>query len=147
MRPERAPSECENPNIFTSIYENAISPRLPNAGSLTDRVMTHTTGARPFFETVSRELCENERITAESGERALSFIARSATTGVTVAGTGALVGFGLVAGSPLVALGAGIVGLAVLPPLADRLATGVASLFADITTQIGSVLTGSSKSM
>lgn len=101
MRPERNTSQCENPNVFTSIYENSISPRLPREGSLADRVMTHTTGARPFFETVSRELCENQRMSAESSDKALSFIARSAATGITVTGTAALVGLGLVVGSPL----------------------------------------------
>ena len=140
MRPERNTSQCDNPNVFTSIYENSISPRLPKAGSLVDRVMTYTTGTRPFFETVSRELCENQRISAESGDKALSFMARSAATGVTVTGTAALVGLGLVVGSPMIAVGAGIAGLAVLPPLADRVVRGAASLFGEITTTIGAYM-------
>jgi hypothetical protein len=107
---------------------------------LADQVMTYITGARPFFETVSRELCDNQRVSRESGDKALSFIARSAATGITVTGTGALVGLGLVVGSPLIAAGAGLVGLAVLPPLADRVVHGAASLFGEITTTIGSYL-------
>jgi len=142
MRPERNSSQCGNPNLFTSIYENSISPRLPKPGSIADRIMTHTTAARPFFETVSRDLCETERMTEESGERALSFMARSAATGMTVVGTGALVGFGLVAGSPLLAVGAGVAGLALLPPLADRVARGTASFLGEITTQLGSYIRG-----
>ncbi len=140
MRPERGTSHCDNPNLFTTIYETSISTRLPRQDSIPDRLMTHTTGARPFFETVSRELCDDERITSESGERALSFMARSATTGATIVGTGALVGFGLVAGSPLLALGAGLAGLAVLPPLADHLAHSAASLVSEITSQIGAYI-------
>lgn len=81
-------------------------------------------------------------MTEESGERALSFMARSAATGMTVVGTGALVGFGLVAGSPLLAIGAGVAGLAVLPPLADRVARGTASFLGEITTQLGSYIRG-----
>ena len=137
MRPERNASQCENPNVFTSIYENSISPRFPREGSVADRIMTHTTGARPFFETVSRELCENQRMSAESGDKALSFMARSAATGITVTGTAALVGLGLGVGSPLVAAGAGLAGLALLPPLADRVVHGAASLFGEITTTLG----------
>lgn len=140
MRPERNSSQCDNPNLYTSIYENSISPRLPKAGSIADKLMTYTTAARPFFETVSRELCENERVTTESGQRALSFMARSAATGMTIIGTGALVGFGLVAGSPLLAFGAGAAGLAALPPLADRVASGTASFFGEIASRIGSYM-------
>lgn len=137
MRPERGSSECENPNLFTSIYENSIEPRLPRAGSISDRVMTYTTGTRPFFETVSRDLCESSRVSPESGERALSFMARSAATGITLAGTAGLIGFGLVAGSPLLAVGAGVAGLAVLPPLADRFAHGTATFLAELASGIG----------
>jgi len=81
-------------------------------------------------------------MTTQSGEKALSFMARSAATGMTVVGTGALVGFGLVAGSPLLAVGAGVAGLAVLPPLADRVVRGTVSFLGEITSQIGSYFRG-----
>jgi hypothetical protein len=142
MRPEKNSFQCENQNIFTSIYESSIAPRLPRGGSIADRIMTHTTAARPFFETVSRDLCENNRVSPESGERALSFMARSAATGITVAGTAGLVGFGLVAGSPLLAVGAGVAGLAFLPPLADSFVHGTATFLGEVTSRIGGYLRG-----
>lgn len=136
MRSEKTPTPCENPNVFTDMYENVIAPRLPDKGSLADRALTHTTGARPFFETVSEQLCEDGRIGDASARGALGFIARSATTGAVLTGTASLAALGLVVGSPVAAIGAGLLGLVILPPLAERAVHGLTRLGGDLLGQV-----------
>jgi hypothetical protein len=132
MRPDGSALYCANPNIFTDIYEGAVEPRLPKAGSITDQVLEHTTAIRPFLQTVSDELCENGQIGEASARGSLSFMTRAATSAAVVAGTTSLIAFGVVAGSPVAALGLGAAGLAILPPLAERAGAGMAALAGEI---------------
>jgi hypothetical protein len=132
MRPDPNTPYCENANLFTDIYENAVQPRLPAQGSLANVALEHTTGINSFFQSVSGELCEKGRIGQESAESSLRFMARSAASGAVVVGTTSLVALGVVAGSPIAAIGLGVAGLAVLPPLAERAAFGIASFAGDV---------------
>jgi len=136
MRPEEVSIPCDNRNLFTDIYDHVIAPRLPDKGSIVDRALTHTTGIRPFFETVSGQLCESGRIGDPSAKRALGFIARSTTTGVVIAGTASLAALGLVVGSPVAAIGAGVAGLAILPPLAERVVQEAARIGGELLRQV-----------
>ena len=72
----------------------------------------------------------------ESAESSLRFMARAAASGAVVVGTTSLAALGIVAGSPIAALGLGIVGLAVLPPIAERAAFGIASFAGDILERV-----------
>ena len=71
-------------------------------------------------------------MSTESGKKAIGFITRSATSAVVIGGTATLVGLGLVIGSPVLAVGAGIAALAVLPPLVEKATFGVASFASDL---------------
>jgi hypothetical protein len=132
MRTDYKSYQCENPNIFSDVVAPAVERRIPSKGSLAGRILDHTTGVGNFFRTVSSDLCDDGRMGAESGRSALRFVTRSATSAVVIGGTASLVGLGLVVGSPFVAAGAGLVGLAALPPLAERAALGVASFGSEI---------------
>jgi hypothetical protein len=127
MRPDVTTAYCANENLFSQLYEESLKPRLPAEGSLADRVLKHTTGVQPFLQTVSSELCDNGRVTQESGRRSLSFMARSAATGVVITGTTSLAALGVVIGSPVAAVGLGVAGLVALPPIAERAAFGLVS--------------------
>lgn len=132
MRPDPNSAYCENPNIFTDIYENAVQPRLPSPESVAGTVLDYTTGVNSFFQNVSGELCDTGTMGKESAESSLRFMARSAASGAVVVGTTSLVALGVVAGSPIAALGLGLAGLAVLPPLVERAAFGIASFAGDV---------------
>lgn len=68
----------------------------------------------------------------ESTKSATSFITRSATSATVVGGTLGMAATGLVLGSPLGAVVAGGIGLAVLPYVADRAVFGVADFFGEL---------------
>lgn len=127
MRPEYNDQYCENPNYFSDVLAPAVTEKLPRPTSIPGRVLDHISGIRPFFETVSRDLCDDGRMSGESGRSAAGFISRSATSAAVITGTASLAALGLVVGTPALAIGAGIVGLAVLPPLAERAVFGAAS--------------------
>lgn len=127
MRPEYNDQYCENPNYFSNVLAPTVDEKLPRPNSIPARVLDHISGVRPFLQTVSRDLCDDGRMSGESGKSALSFISRSATSAAVISATASLAALGLVIGTPALAIGAGIVGLAVLPPLAERAALGVAS--------------------
>ena len=110
----------------------AVEKRLPSQGSLCARTLDHLTGVGPFVQTVSRDLCHDGRMGLESTKSATSFITRSATSATVVGGTLGMAATGLVLGSPLGAVVAGGIGLAVLPYVADRAVFGVADFFGEL---------------
>lgn len=132
MRPELNTPSCDNPSYFSDVLTPAVEERLPIKGSFVGRVIDHTTGIRPFVETVSLDLCDDGRMSVESGKRAIGFITRSATSAVVIGGTATLAGLGLVVGSPVLAVGAGIAALAVLPPLVEKATFGVGRFASDL---------------
>lgn len=126
MRSELERPICENPSYFSEVLAPAVEERLPRRGTLAAKVIDHTTAVRPFFDTVSEELCSSEaRMTGESAKRALSFVTRSATSAIVFGGAIGAASLGLALGSPFMALGVGALALGVLPPLAERAAIGV----------------------
>ena len=136
MRPEPRYPYCDNQNVFSSALAPAIEKRLPQRGSLAARVLDHTTGIRPFIDQVSSDLCDSSRMSTEGRHGALGFIARSATSAAIIGGSATLAALGLVVGSPVIAIGAGVAGLAILPPLAERAVLGVASFAEDLLAGI-----------
>lgn len=128
MRPESKEYGCDNPSYFSEVLTPAVERRLPEDGSITRKVVDHVTGIGPFFHNVSEDLCDDGRMSEQSARSAVRFITRSASTALIVGGTATLAAAGLVVGSPLAAVGAGIVGLVLLPPLAERTAFGVIRL-------------------
>ncbi len=126
MRPEPKSISCDNSNYFSDVVATAVERRLPEKGSIAARVLNHTTAIGPFFDTVSQDLCDDGRMSSESGYSALRFISRSATSAAVVAGSIGLVGLGITFGTPVAAVGAGLAGLAILPPLAERAVFGAA---------------------
>lgn len=125
MRPDLHTQSCDNQSYFTDVLTPAVEERLPAKGSIAGRVLDYTTGIRPFFDTVSQDLCDDGRMSTESGKKAVSFITRSATSAVVVGGTATIAGLGLAFGSPVLAVGAGLAALAVLPPLVEKAAFGI----------------------
>jgi len=132
MRPEANTQSCDNPSYFSDVLTPAVEERLPKKGSIAARVIDHTTGIRPFVETVSQDLCDDGRMSTESGKKAISFITRSATSAVVIGGTATLAGLGIVVGSPLLAVGAGLAALAVLPPLVEKATFDVGRFASDL---------------
>lgn len=132
MKPEPTTPSCDNPNYFSDVLVPATEERLPAKGSIAGHILDHTTGIRPFFETVSQDLCDDARMSSKSGEKAVSFITRSTTSALVVGGTATLAALGLVVGSPLVAIGAGVAALVALPPLAEKAAFGVINYASDL---------------
>lgn len=126
------PTLCAFPNFFNSIFVPAVTRRLPEEGSIAGRVLDHTTGIRPFIQTLSHDLCDDGRIGAESARQAVSFVSRSSASAIVAGGAIGLASLGIVVGSPLAALGAGFAGLAILPPLAERAAVGVSNFFGEL---------------
>lgn len=112
---------CEYPNYFSDTFTPAVQKRLPDANTFGSQVLDYTTKIPTFIETVSSDLCEDSRLGTESLKAAVGFITRSTTT-VVVAGSAAtatLIGAATGA-APIIGIGLGIVGLTVLPPLAER---------------------------
>jgi hypothetical protein len=123
MRIELDRPVCENPSYFSEVLAPAVDEQLPSRGSLAAKIIDHTTAVRPFFDTVSRELCSSEaRISGESAKRALGFVTRSTASAVVIGGVISAASLGLAVGSPFMALGVGAVALGVLPPLAEQAA-------------------------
>jgi hypothetical protein len=83
--------------------------------------LDHLTSVRPFFQTVSRDLCDDALLSMESAHSATRFIARSATSAAIISTSAALLATGLTLGSPTVALLLGGFGFTLFPPLAERL--------------------------
>lgn len=127
---------CENPSYFSDVLTPAINERLPSKNSIAGRILDHTTGIGPFFETVSSDLCDDGQMSSDSAKKAVSFITRSATSAVVVGGTATIAGLGLAVGTPFLAIGAGVVALAALPPLAEKIAFGAAGLASDLLNGI-----------
>jgi hypothetical protein len=123
---------CVYPNYFSGVVAPAVRQRLPERDSFSGIALDHLTNVGPFVDTVSRELCEDGRIGKASAQNALGFITRSSTSTIVTGAALGLTGIGLVAGSPIAAIGAGIAGLLVLPPLVERGFTGVASFIGDL---------------
>ncbi len=132
MRPDFKPESCDNPSYFSDVLVPAIDKRLPSKGSIVGRALDYTTSVRPFFETVSQDLCDDGRMSVESGNKAVSFISRSATSAIVVGATAGIVGLGLAVGTPVLAVGAGLAGLAILPPLAEKAVFGVLDFASDL---------------
>lgn len=134
MSPEplNTPPLCAVPNFFNSVFVPAVERRLPDEGSIAAKVLDHTTGIRPFIQTLSQDLCEDGRIGPDSARQAVSFVSRSSASAIVAGGSIALASLGIVVGSPLAALGGGLAGLAILPPLAERAAVGVSNFFGEL---------------
>lgn len=130
--PIRGNQFCLMPNFFDSVLRPAVERRLPPTDSFSGRALDHISAIRPFFETVSKDLCDDGRMGAESADSTVSFISRSATSAAIVGGTLGLATLGIVVGSPLAAVGAGLLGLAILPPLAERAAFGIANFAGEL---------------
>lgn len=127
MAPTNVQSQfCPNGNYFNSVLTPAVEKRLPPQDSYAGMAVDYLTSARPFFQTVSRDLCDDGRMGIESAKGATSFITRSATTAAVGLGTAGLAITGAVIGSPMIALGLGFAGLAVLPYVAEKIVFGVA---------------------
>lgn len=125
-------ANCVYPNYFSNVFAPAVRDRLPEAGSWSGQALDHLTNVGPFVDTVSRELCDNGRMGRESANNAVGFITRSSTSAVVAGATLGLAAVGLVVGSPLVAIGAGLAGLAFLPPLVEKGVKGIASFAGDL---------------
>jgi len=132
MRPEPQTQSCDNPSYFSDVLAPEVEKRLPAKGSFAGRILDHTTAVRPFFETVSQDLCDDGRMSTDSGKKAVSFMTRSATSAIVVGGTATVAGFGLAFGAPILAIGAGVAALAVLPPIVERVAFGVINFGSDL---------------
>lgn len=128
MRTDPTHTSCENPSYFSEVLTPAITKRLASEGTVAGVVLDHTTALRPFFEGVSHDLCDDGTIGKESAKNAIRFITRSSTTAMVASGAATLALAGLAVGSPVLAIGAGIIGLAVLPPLAERVTFGALRL-------------------
>jgi hypothetical protein len=130
--PEMQSNFCLYPNYFSNVLTPAVEKRLPTPGSLSARTLDHLTNVGSFVQTVSQDLCDDGRMSVESTKSATSFITRSATSATVVGGTLGLAATGLALGSPVGALVAGGIGLAVLPYLAERAVFGVADFFGEL---------------
>lgn len=120
MRPEPKSVSCDYPSYFSEVLTPAVEKRLPQKGSLAARIVDHTTGIGSFFDKVSKDLCDDGRMSPESGKGLIKFVTRSGTSVAVLGATATLAGIGLAVSSPFTALAAGAVGLAVLPPLVER---------------------------
>ena len=129
-------SYCNYPNYFSSALVPTVEKRLPQNGTLGAMALDHLTSIRPFLNTVSQDLCDDGRMSVESAKSAVSFISRSAASATVIGGTAALAAYGLVVGSPWVALGAGIAGLVFAPPVAERATFGVADFAGELLQQV-----------
>jgi hypothetical protein len=132
MRPEPKSVSCDYPNYFSNVVTPAVEKRLPERGSIAAKIVNHTTGIGPFLDVVSKELCEDGSMSPESGKGLIKFVTRSATSIAVVGGTAALAGIGLTVGSPVAAIGAGLFGLATLPPLAERAVLGLGKFASEL---------------
>lgn len=142
MRPDFNPKSCDNPSYFSEVLTPAVEERLPPKGSIIGRALDYTTAVRPFFETVSHDLCDDGRVSVESGKKAISFISRSATSAIVIGATAGIAGLGLAVGSPVLAVGAGLAGLAILPPLAEKALFGVIDFASDLLDGVRKRRTG-----
>jgi len=133
MSPTNVQSQfCANPNYFTSVLTPAVERRLPAQDSYSGMAVDYLTHARPFFQTVSQDLCDDGRMSFESAKSATSFITRSATTAAVAVGTVGLAVTGAVFGSPFVALGLGAAALGVLPWAAEKAVFAVGSFAGEL---------------
>lgn len=133
MAPTQTQSNfCLYPNYFSNVLTPAVEKRLPTQGSISARTLDYLTNVGPFVQTVSQDLCDDGRMGIESTKSATSFITRSATSAIVAGGTLGLAATGLVVGSPLAAIVAGGIGLAVLPYVAERAVFGVADFVGEL---------------
>lgn len=125
-------TNCVYPNYFSNVVAPAVRERLPEAGSWGGQVIDHLTNVGPFVDTVSRELCDDGRMSKESANNAVGFITRTSTSTIVAGATLGLAAVGLVVGSPAAAVGVGIAGLILLPPLVERVVKGAANFAGDL---------------
>ena len=64
---------CGNPNSFSSVVAPAVEKRLLPQGSVAGIVRVHLRSVWPFFQTVSRELCDDALLSMESAHSATRF--------------------------------------------------------------------------
>lgn len=129
-------TNCVYPNYFSNVVAPAVRERLPEAGSWGGQVIDHLTNVGPFVDTVSRELCDDGRMSKESANNAVGFITRTSTSTIVAGATLGLAAVGLVVGSPAAAVGVGIAGLILLPPLVERVVKGAANFAGDLLQRV-----------
>lgn len=133
MDPETQRTSCAYPNFFSDTFAPALQERLPEPGTVASAVIDHASKLPTFLDTVSRDLCDDGRMGAESGDAAVSFISRSATTGAVAVGTAGLVGVGIAAGgAPLAVIGAGLAAIAILPPIVEWSVNRIGAFFGEL---------------
>ena len=133
MNPEDQRTNCAFPNFFSDTLAPAVEERLPEPGSIASAVIDHTTKVPTFFDTVSRDLCDDGRMGAESRDAAVGFISRSATTAGLAVATTTLAGVALAAGAaPLTVLGAGVAAVAILPPAVEWTVNKIGGFFGQL---------------
>ena len=138
MRPESRVESCTYPNVFSEVIEPAVEKRLPERGSISDAVVNHLTGVRSYVETVTDDLCDDQRVGSDTAQSTIGSVSRTiATTAVLTVGAIASAAAVATGGAVLATAGLVGVGLVVAPPLAEKIAIGVARFGKDIVTGIG----------
>ena len=117
---------CDYPNYFSDTFAPAVQKRLPDANTIRSQVLDYTTKIPSFIETVSRDLCDDRRLGEESRKAAVGFITRSAASALVAGSATTVALIGVATGAaPIIGIGLGLVGLAILPPLVDKIVTKV----------------------
>lgn len=120
MSPQINRPTCAQNNIFSDTFSPAVERVLPRKGSLASRVLDHSTKLPTFLDTVSKDLCDDGRMSGKSGRAALGFITRSSTSALVAGSAFSLGGIALAtAGAPVAVAGLGLAGLAFLPPVVE----------------------------
>lgn len=127
MSPKIDRATCAQSNFFSDSFSPAVERALPKKGSIASRVLDHSTKLPTFLDTVSKDLCDDGRMSSKSGRAALGFITRSSTTAVIAGSALTLGGIAVAtAGAPVAVAGLGLAGLALLPPVVEWGANKVA---------------------
>lgn len=139
MDPETQTTNCAYPNVFSDVFAPTVQDRLPRPGSVADTVLDHTTKVPTFIDTVSKDLCLDGRMGAESRDAALGFISRSSTTALVASSSASLAALAIgIGASPVAAIGLGVAGLALLPPAAEWAVDKVGTFFGDLSARFRS---------
>ncbi len=128
---QRGEQGCDNPNFFDSVVAPAISENLPRPDSVPGKVIDHLTNVNSFLSTVRNDLCDDNRLSSQSGREALGFCARSIASIAVGTTTVGLAGVGLAVSGPVAAigvLGVGAIAFLVAPSLAQGLTEKVADV-------------------
>ena len=129
--------DCNYPNVVSDEVVPHIQSMLPDSGSIREKVLDHTTKVPTFLSTLSADLCDDGRMGNQTRDAAVGFITRSGTSGAVLTGMTTLAGIGLaVAGSPLIAIGVGAVGLLVLPPLVEGVVNRVGGVIGGLFNRV-----------